>query len=128
MPCDDCSRAKECPPCVNEELPPPEGPEYTSCVLCGHIEPEHAEELGGCLEDDCDCSAYRTQRDFELPPQPDRRPPYAVAYSVDGHGYEALLPGDASVIAEDGVLKISHPGLVAGIVYVKPVGTEEGDG
>lgn len=64
-----------------------------------------------------------------LLPQPERRPPYAVAYSTDGgHLYEVLLPGDASAVAEDGVLKIQHAGAVLGIVRVQPVRTEEGDG
>ena len=37
-------------------LPPPEGPEYTPCRTCGHIEPEHRPDSGPCLV--CDCSAY----------------------------------------------------------------------
>lgn len=56
------------------------------------------------------------------PPQPARRPPYAVTYSVSGHLYEVALPGDATVKAVDGALVIQHHlGPVAGIVQVLPV-------
>ncbi|MGV9850411.1 hypothetical protein ACWDWU_16825 [Streptomyces sp. NPDC003442] len=62
-------------------------------------------------------------------PHLERRPPYAVAYSAGGHAYELLLPGDASVMAEDGVLKILHDGgPVLGIIRVMPVRTEGADG
>src|SRR5438445_8485911 len=52
------------------------------------------EHLDNILDDE--------QHDFEgptepPPPQPERRPPYAVAYSVQGHLYEVALPGDATV-------------------------------
>lgn len=60
------------------------------------------------------------------PPQPDRRPPYAVAYSVQGHLYEVALPGDATVQAVDGALVIRHHlGPVAGITQVLPVINKE---
>ena len=60
------------------------------------------------------------------PPQPERRPPYAVAYSVNGHLYELALPGDATVVALDGTLIIEHSlGPVAGIVQVLPVKSKE---
>lgn len=60
------------------------------------------------------------------PPQPERRPPYAVAYSVQGHLYEVALPGDATVKAVDGALVIQHHlGPVAGIVQVLPVINKE---
>lgn len=50
-----------------------------------------------------------------------RRPPYTVAYAVEGgHAYEIALPGDASVVAEDGVLKISHPSAVLALTQVQP--------
>lgn len=56
------------------------------------------------------------------PPQPERRPPLAVTYSVQGHLYEVALSGDASVLAMDGALIIRHHlGPVAGIVQVLPV-------
>jgi hypothetical protein len=60
------------------------------------------------------------------PPQPERRPPLLVAYSVQGHLYEVALAGDASVHAVDGALVIQHHlGPVAGIVQVLPVINEE---
>lgn len=60
------------------------------------------------------------------PPQPDRRPPSLVAYSVQGHLYEVALSGDAAVRAVDGGLVITHAlGPVAGIVQVAPVPNEE---
>lgn len=56
------------------------------------------------------------------PIQPVRRPPYAVAYSVDGHLYEVACPGDATVTAVDGALIIKHgAGQVAGIVGIQPI-------
>ncbi|MEV4228111.1 hypothetical protein AB0J81_13625 [Streptomyces bobili] len=110
----------------HDELPPPEGPEYTPCV-CGHIEPEHTVTAGQiCMKDGCDCVAFRTEPDFDLPPQPDRRPPMLVAYSVQGHLYEAALSGDATVQAVDGGLVITHGlGPVAGIVQIMPVPSKE---
>lgn len=58
-----------------------------------------------------------------IPPQPERRPPLSVAYSVaGGHAYEIYVPGDASVTAEDGILKIQHPeAQVLAIVRVAPI-------
>ncbi|MFD3531970.1 hypothetical protein [Streptomyces sp. NPDC058664] len=131
-------------------LPPPEGPEYAPCVDCGHIEPEHAPDAGEgeCWADGCPCQEYRPAAmcdcghpQFEhsiygcaddcaceamyptLPPQPERRPPLSVAYSVaGGHAYEVSIPGDASVTAEDGVLIIKHPeAQVLAIMRVAPM-------
>ncbi|MEW2498387.1 hypothetical protein AB0942_33370 [Streptomyces nodosus] len=60
------------------------------------------------------------------PPQPERRPPYAVAYSVQGHLYAVTVPGDAMVRAVDGALVIAHHlGPVAGIVHVNPIEINE---
>lgn len=60
------------------------------------------------------------------PPQPERRPPYAVAYSAGGHLYEVMLPGDATASAVDGRLIIEHPDFqVLGIVRVLPVQQKE---
>lgn len=107
MPCDDCSRAETCPPCVNE---PPMTPE----------EEEEVAEQAAELEEEALNDDWR-------PPQPERRPPYAVAYSVQGHLYEVALPGDAAVQAVDGALVISHHlGPVAGICQVLPVINEGG--
>lgn len=84
-----------------------------------------------------DCGAYlgRFEATEELPPpeaeepappQPERRPPYAVAYAVQGHLYEVALPGDATVEAVDGALIIRHAlGQVAGIVAVNPMSSKE---
>lgn len=120
-PVDHAREANEAP---EDALPPPEGPEYTPCV-CGHIEPEH-EVDGYCYDEKCGCVGYRTKPDFETPPQPDRRPPYLVAYSVQGHLYEVALPGDATVAALDGRLVITHHlGPVAGICQIAPITSEE---
>jgi hypothetical protein len=108
-------------PVKRAELPPPEGPEYTPCG-CGHIEPEHDLQALLCYGDRCKCRRYQVELN---PPQPERRPPYAVAYSAGGHLYEVLLPGDARAEAVDGRLIIEHPGFqVLGIIRVQPVRTE----
>jgi hypothetical protein len=113
------------PQCACFELPPPEGPEYTPCV-CGHIVPEHEPHGGLCFMDECDCVAYRTEPDFELPPQPERRAPYVATYSVGGHLYEVAVPGDACLQAVDGALVIRHGlGPVAGLVAFQPMTVEE---
>lgn len=60
------------------------------------------------------------------PPQPERRPPLLVSYSVQGHLYEVALSGDASVRAVDGALVIQHAlGPIAGICQVVPFSKEE---
>ena len=116
-------------------LPPPEGPEYTPCVCCGHIEPDHEADGGPCRQEGCDCWEYRIERlcsevegcdgncCAKLPPQPERRPPLSVAYSVaGGHAYEVSIPGDASVTALDGALIITHPDAqVLAITRVAPI-------
>jgi hypothetical protein len=111
------------------------------CEGCGHHEGEGCgcppeppltpEEEEQAPEDDAcqDClrgahgpNAHRE----EPPPQPDRRPPYAVTYSVQGHLFEVALPGDASVRAVDGALVIQHHlGPVVAICQVLPVINEE---
>lgn len=92
----------------------------------------------GCLYDvetdcryGCRASADELSREANEmeppPPQPERRPPLAVAYSVQGHLYEVALPGDASVLAMNGALVIEHAlGPVAGIVQVRPIVSEGG--
>lgn len=172
MPCNDCSRAENCPPCVNE--PAPEEHDFVSPAHCGvcmqswlprgsvpesdpPMSSEEEEEVSqdfpfvqtcvkpGCIYDvrkDCfhGCRAAAEElaeeahemaqdalEDDWRPPQPERRPPYAVAYSVGGHLYELHVPGDAAVKAEDGALVIQHHlGPVAGIVQVLPVLNERG--
>lgn len=80
--------------------------------------------LHGC-RDAADELAREANEMEPPPPQPERRPPYAVAYSVQGHLYEVALPGDATVKAVDGALIIQHHlGPVAGIVQVLPISNE----
>jgi len=79
----------------------------------------HRSDCPGCAGPNCGPPE-------DIPPQPDRRPPFAVTYSVQGHLYEVALPGDATVRAVDGALVIQHAlGPVAGIVQVLPVINEE---
>jgi hypothetical protein len=61
------------------------------------------------------------------PKPPTPRPPYAVAYAVQGGAlYEVALPGDATAAAEGGRLVITHSGMpVTGIVRVAPMRIEE---
>jgi hypothetical protein len=83
------------------------------------------ESLDNVLEDEA--HDFEGPTEPEVPPQPDRRPPYAVSYSVQGHLFEVALPGDATVRAVDGALVIQHHlGPVLGIVQVLPVINEEG--
>lgn len=140
MPCDDCSRTENCPPCVNDpECPEGNGPHCfdhgPDCCHCGKsaeeppLTPEEEEELSEgegppCSEvEGCDggCCAKAPP-----PPQPAGRPPFAVNYSVQGHLYQVAVPGDATVKAVDGALVIQHYlGPVAGIVQVLPIISEE---
>lgn len=51
-----------------------------------------------------------------------RRPPYAVAYAIEGGAqYEIALPGDASVRAVDGTLIITHDSAVLALSHVRPM-------
>jgi hypothetical protein len=109
------------------EEPSPPPPDQR--LVCGCVEPETAcAHCGGAHPWDA-CAAYEEAVKADVPPQPERRPPYAVAYSAGGHAYEVLLPGDARAEAVDGRLIIEHPGLqVLGITRVQPVRTENSDG
>jgi hypothetical protein len=139
--CDCDSEAPEdeepqpCPQCGSEAdswydrsiCAEPCGSSHNRCSDCGTAVggcPIEAGEGPPCSEvEGCDgnCCAKAPP-----PPQPDRRPPYAVAYSVQGHLYEVALPGDATVHAVDGALVIRHHlGPVAGIVQVLPVINKE---
>lgn len=132
--CDALDPDYEEPPLTPEEeeeapkdltLPPPEGPEYDKCV-CGAVRAKHYNGEGSCYGEDCDCFQFRAKQDDPPPPQPERRPPYLVAYSVSGHLFEVALSGDATVRAVDGALVIQHHlGPVAGIVSVLPVINKE---
>lgn len=102
---------------VPEDEPPmtSEEEEETSPPVCGHPE---CPWNGPC---------YQAPKEVLPPPQPVRRPPNAVAYSVQGHLYEVALSGDATVRAVDGALVIQHHlGPVAGIVQVRPMFNEGG--
>ncbi|TXS35083.1 hypothetical protein [Streptomyces sp. t39] len=127
-PCSCDSFEPEDAPLSQEEeeaLPPPEGPEYAPCA-CGHIEPEHDINGKYCTEEPCGCTLYRPEGEEPPPPQPDRRPPVAIAYAVQGHLYEVALPGDATVKAVDGALIITHSlGPIAGIVQARPLEGEQ---
>lgn len=119
---------------------PPVDPAVKDRCKCGHIRFRHqgGDETDGHCRAKCGCAAFRpvTVEDVPLPepdcpeqpPQPERRPPYAVAYSVGGHLYEALLPGDASASAVDGALVIQHGEIpVLGVVQIRPVRAEASD-
>lgn len=137
-----CRDAGGCPEHPSEEPEPPLTPEEEEQAPCPH----ESWEVGSQWLDKETGKWWKTRRcadcrehldnildderhDFEgsvEPPQPVRRPPYAVAYSVSGHLYEVALPGDATVRAVDGALVIQHHlGPVAGIVQVLPVINEE---
>lgn len=97
------------------------------CADCGQRLPDLGPEAPECgwnpVQATTDCDFDRNCPVHGAPP---RRPPYAVAYAVaGGHEYEIALPGDASVIAEDGVLKISHPSAVLALTQVQPFATEQ---
>lgn len=124
-----CDSPEEPPltPEEEEELPPERGCcGNPNCTCGGSCDCDQVAEGPPCSEvEGCDgnCCAKAPP-----PPQPDRRPPYAVAYSVQGHLYEVALPGDATVQAVDGALIIRHHlGPVAGIVQVLPVINKESD-
>jgi hypothetical protein len=83
-----------------------------------------------CGEPDAQGTVHRTDGPCYVqapsPPQPERRPPCAVVYSVGGHLYEVAVSGDAAVRAVDGALVITHDlGPVAGIVQTAPLINEE---
>lgn len=151
MPCDDCSRTENCPPCPYEVCKCHHERRFhkaEGCLACTgqrldilarhqFMEPEEPEppltpeEEEEVAEDDqpapCKGCGEPWHKGHECPPpQPDRRPPFAVNYAVQGHLYQVAVPGDASVRAVDGALVIQHHlGPVAGIVQVLPIITEE---
>lgn len=104
-----------------EQAPPDEELPASPCPGWSLQEPHEAHDFVTPTDGPARCPGWE-----EPPPQPDRRPPYAVAYSVQGHLYEVALPGDASVQAVDGALVIQHAlGPVAGICQVLPVISKE---
>jgi hypothetical protein len=138
---DPCVPAPEEPPLTpeEEEQAPPDTHDWhhatpeagLTCKACGLAHknwsgedcPEAPENEGVCAHPNCTCAPEALCPGVaKPPPQPQRRPPFAVAYSVQGHLYEVALPGDATVKAVDGALVIQHHlGPVAGIVQVLPV-------
>jgi hypothetical protein len=55
-------------------------------------------------------------------PRPPRRPPYAVAYAVEGGAqYEIALPGDATIRAHEGALIITHASAVLALTQARPM-------
>jgi hypothetical protein len=89
-------------------------------------EDEAAEDDWAAMGCDCDETSPDPCEAAPPPQAPSRRPPYAVAYSVQGAPYEVLVPGDATVLAVDGQLLIGHEGrTVSGIVQVRPHGAEK---
>lgn len=111
------------PPLTPEEEE--QAPEDEPRCTCGETACES--ELCDCDSEPCPVDHAREAPEEKPPPQPDRRPPYAVAYSVQGHLYEVAVSGDARVRAVDGALVIRHHlGPVAGIVQVLPVINGEG--
>lgn len=119
----------------------------TSCWSCGHTGAWHpfgnAEK---CVKTNCFCEGYALidspadpesageshprsgYRDadeaasmYPEPEAPPRRPPYAVAYAIEGGAqYEIALPGDATVRAVDGALVITHASAVLALTDVRP--------
>jgi hypothetical protein len=131
--------------CLDDREPPltPEehnlGPEGVDCVFdacprdpddcdngCRAAADELSREASEMACQDCLAGVHGPNAHRETPPQPDRRPPYLLAYSVQGHLYEVALPGDATVAALDGRLVITHHlGPVAGICQIAPITSEE---
>lgn len=97
---------------------------------CNGFEPEDPpltpeEEEGPPCSEVEGCDGQCCQR-ADAPPQPERRPPHVYSYSVQGHLYEVALSGDATVVAQDGALIITHSlGPVAGIVQARPLEGEQ---
>lgn len=145
MPCDDCSRADDCPPCVNDTEPCrtqfPEGPCAGTRLHPGDCtanaddiappEPEapDCEHPDGCPDRALcapGCGFADQLQGVRLMPRPEgespRRPPYAVAYAIEGGAqYEIALSGDATIRAEDGALIITHASAVLALTQARPM-------
>lgn len=120
------------PQAAPEEGPPCSEVEGCDGLTCGRavdpIEEELAQQEAAFEAAEQAARAALNDEWAPLPRVP-RRPPYAVAYAIqDGHVYEIALPGDATVIAEDGVLKISHPGAVLALVQARPMEVPDDQG
>jgi hypothetical protein len=90
----------------------PKGKSHADCPTCW-----------GVSEAECMCCTPALADEPWAPPQPERRPPLRVRYSVaGGHEYETSVPGDACVTAEDGALIITHSDAqVLAITRVVPI-------
>lgn len=110
--------------------PEPEAPEEPACRNCG----QHAEtwfdrsvcaEPCGSAHNRCSACGFPAEdcaHDAPQVPEPPRRPPYAVAYAIEGGPqYEIALPGDATVRAVDGALVITHDKPVLAMGQVRPM-------
>ncbi|UNZ20596.1 hypothetical protein [Streptomyces sp. 891-h] len=69
-------------------LPPPQGPEYTPCSSCTHIEPEHQPDAGPCLV--CDCTAYAPAAVSSAVAPPTTRQTHGVSIPHDGALSDAI--------------------------------------
>jgi len=123
--CNKC-RAKGAPIHIQAHRFELETIEGWPCGACGATVPGNLDWCPACDElasDAAEAAEAALHDEWSPPIQMPRRPPYAVAYAVqDGHVYEIALPGDATVIAEDGLLKISHAlGPVLAITHVSPM-------
>lgn len=91
------------------------------CDDCGHTEELHADD--GCTATvGCDCKAGALVPEPEMPlVSVNPLPAYRVQYAVTGGQlYTIIVPGDAAVKAEDGILKVFHPErYVLGIACVE---------
>lgn len=91
------------------------------------MEPEAREcdHPDGCQFKGAGCvnmCAYEGMFGPKTPAPAPRRPPYAVAYAIEGGAqYEIALPGDASVRAVDGALVITHDSAVLALSHVRPM-------
>lgn len=102
--------------------PEPEAPE------CAHVKPYcYGLESGPAVRrfyycPDCKAKWETEGEDPESEAEPPRRPPYAVAYAIEGGAqYEIALPGDATVRAVDGALVITHDKPVLAMGQVRPM-------
>jgi hypothetical protein len=93
--------------------PEPEAPECRDAEGCHRVQP---------CDPGCAAASRQLHEQLARAADPPRRPPYAVAYALEGGAqYEIALPGDATVTAVDGVLTISHPSAVLALTQTRPM-------
>jgi len=112
-PCDEPIESGPCPSCGQQAgtwfdrsvCAEPCSSAHNRCANCGAVTGD------ACLN--------------EAPPEPEappRRPPYAVAYAIEGGAqYEIALPGDATVRPIDGALVITHASAILALTNVRPL-------